>query len=58
MPKRRGGTELTPPSRKIAQIMTSAVPSSFRFGKFETTADALMRVKTQAIDMPEGEFVA
>ena len=41
----------------IAQIMTSAVPSSFRFRKFEPTADALMRVKAQTVDMPEGELV-
>lgn len=40
----------------IAQDMTTASPSRFRFRRFERAADALMRVKAKTCDMPSGEF--
>jgi hypothetical protein len=40
----------------VAQNMTTVIPSHFKFRKFEHTADALMRVKSRTVDMPEGEF--
>ncbi len=40
----------------IAQSMTTVTPSHFKFRKFERVADALMRVESKTVDLPEGEF--
>ena len=39
-----------------AQSMTTVTPSHFKFRKFERVADALMRVESKTVDLPEGEF--
>lgn len=40
-----------------AQIMTTVTPSSFRFRRFERVADALLRVKSKTMDIPDGELI-
>ena len=49
-------TELLRIFSRIAENHTALSPSHFRFRKFETAADALIRVKAKTAELPECEF--